>query len=103
MCVSRFAHYIKVMARERIGAYSTAEDLERYLDTWLRDYTIGNSDAGPELKARYPLSGARLEMKETPGRPGAMTCVIHLQPHFQFDQVVSGFRLRTEVQTTRGR
>jgi type VI secretion system protein ImpD len=103
MCVSRFAHYIKVMARERVGAYSTAQDLERYLDNWLRDYTIGNSDAGPELKARYPLSGARLEMKDAPGRPGAMTCVIHLQPHFQFDQIVSGFQLRTEVQTTRAR
>lgn len=103
MCVSRFAHYVKVMARERVGAYTTTEELERYLDNWLREYTIGNSDAGAELKARHPLAGARLEMKNTPGRPGAMTCTIHLQPHFQFDQVISNFSMRTEVQTARTR
>lgn len=103
MCVSRFAHYVKVMARDRVGAYTTVQDLERYLDSWLREYTIGNSDAGPELKARYPLSGARLEVREMPGRPGSMACVLHLQPHFQFDQVISNFQLRTEIPSVRAR
>ena len=103
MCMSRFAHYVKIMARERVGAYTTPQDLERYLEDWLRDYTIGNTDAGPELKARYPLAGARLEMSEVSGRPGVMNCILHLQPHFQFDQVVSGFRMRTEVQAPRAR
>ena len=103
MCVSRFAHYIKVMARDRVGAYAAPYDLERYLDEWLRNYTIGNSDAGLETKARYPLSGARVEVREVPGRPGMMSCTMHLSPHFQFDQVISGFRMRTEVQGTRSR
>lgn len=103
MCMSRFAHYVKIMARDRVGAYTTPQDLERYLEDWLRNYTIGNTDAGPELKARYPLAGARLEMSEVSGRPGVMNCVLHLQPHFQFDQVVSGFRMRTEVQAMRSR
>lgn len=103
MCMSRFAHYIKIMARERVGSYTTPQDLERYLEDWLRSYTIGNTDAGPELKARYPLAGARIEMSEASGRHGVMNCVLHLQPHFQFDQVVSGFRMRTEVQALRGR
>jgi type VI secretion system protein ImpD len=103
MCMSRFAHYVKIMARDRVGAYTTPQDLERYLEDWLRNYTIGNTDAGPELKARYPLAGARLEMSEVSGRPGVMNCVLHLQPHFQFDQVISGFRMRTEVQAMRSR
>jgi type VI secretion system protein ImpD len=103
MCMSRFAHYVKIMARDRVGAYTTPQDLERYLEDWLRNYTIGNTDAGPELKARYPLAGARLEVSEVSGRPGVMNCVLHLQPHFQFDQVVSGFRMRTEVQAMRSR
>lgn len=98
LCVSRFAHYAKVMARDRVGAYTTAEDLETYLNDWLRGYTLGNADAGPELKARYPLSGGSVEVKEVPGKPGMMNCVMHLQPHFQFDQMVTGFRLRTEMQ-----
>lgn len=103
MCMSRFAHYVKIMARDRVGAYTTPHELERYLEDWLRNYTIGNTDAGPELKARYPLAGARIEMSEVSGRHGVMSCVLHLQPHFQFDQVVSGFRMRTEVQTLRTR
>ncbi len=97
MCVSRFAHYVKVMARERVGAYTQPAELERYLDGWLRDYTIGNTDAGPELKARYPLAGARLEVRDIPGKPGSMSCLMHLQPHFHFDQVVSTFQLKTEI------
>jgi type VI secretion system protein ImpD len=98
MCVSRFAHYAKVMARDRVGAFTSAADLQKYLNDWLRGYMLGNADAGAELKARYPLSGGGIEVKEIPGRPGTMSCVIHLQPHFQFDQMVSGFKRRTELQ-----
>ena len=98
LCVSRFAHYAKVMARDRVGAFTTADELERYLNEWLRGYMLGNADAGAELKARYPLSGGSIEVKELPGRPGVMSCVMHLQPHFQFDHMITGFRLRTEMQ-----
>lgn len=98
LCISRFAHYAKVMARDRVGAYTTAPELEKYLNDWLRGYMLGNADAGAELKARYPLSGGSIEVNEAPGRPGIMNCVMHLQPHFQFDHMVTGFRLRTEMQ-----
>lgn len=98
LCVSRFAHYIKVMARDRVGGYSTAAELQKFLREWLREFTIGNADAGPELKARYPLSKASVEIRELPGQPGKMNCIMHLQPHFQIDQMESGFRLRTEVE-----
>lgn len=98
MCVSRFAHYVKVMARDMVGGFQTVPQMTRFLSEWLRQYTIGNLDAGPELKARYPLSSATLEIKEIPGRPGVMSCVMHLQPHFQFDQLITGFRIRTEIE-----
>ncbi|MFC6486405.1 type VI secretion system contractile sheath large subunit [Nitratireductor sp. GCM10026969] len=103
LCVSRFAHYVKVMARDRIGGFTTAAALERFLADWLQEYTIGNADAGPELRARYPLSGARIEVKELPGRPGVMGCTMHLQPHFQIDQMVTGLRLRTDLEPVGGR
>jgi type VI secretion system protein ImpD len=103
LCVSRFAHYVKVMARDRVGGFTTAAALERFLGDWLRNYTIGNADAGPELKARYPLSKASIEVTELPGRPGVMNCTMHLQPHFQFDQMVTGFRLRTDLEPAGGR
>ena len=96
LCVSRFAHYIKIMARDRVGVHATAEELEKYLNDWLRGYMIGNAEASADLKARYPLSAGSVEVSEMLGRPGFMSCIIHLQPHFQFDQVVTGFKLRTE-------
>lgn len=98
MCVSRFAHYAKVMARDRVGAFTTATELEYTLNEWLRGYMLGNADAGVELKARYPLAGGKIEVREQPGRPGVMSCVMHFQPHFQFDHMVTGLRLRTEMQ-----
>ena len=98
LCVSRFAHYVKVMARERVGAYTTAPELQRFLGDWLRRYMIGNEDASFELKARHPLSGGGVEVQEIPGKPGSFACTVHLQPHFQIDQVVTAFRLQTEVQ-----
>lgn len=101
LCVSRFAHYAKVIARDRVGAYTTAAELQRLLGEWLRGYMLGNADAGPELKARYPLSGGRVEVNEIPGKPGILSCVIQVEPHFQFDQIVTGIQLRTEIPAAR--
>jgi type VI secretion system protein ImpD len=103
LCVSRFAHYVKVMARDRVGAFTTATELETYLNDWLRSYMLGNSDAGAELKARYPLGGGAIQVKELPGKPGVMSCTMHFQPHFQFDHLVTGLRLRSEIQAARAR
>jgi type VI secretion system protein ImpD len=101
LCVSRFAHYVKVIARDRIGAFTTVAQLERLLGDWLRGYMIGNPDASNEMKVRYPLSGGSVEVTELPGRPGSMACVMHIQPHFQSDRIVTGIQLRTEIQPPR--
>ncbi len=98
LCVSRFAHYLKVMARDRVGRFTTATAMETMLGDWLRDYTTGNADASPEIKARYPLSNASVEVREVVGKPGVMNCTFQLQPHFQFDQMVTGLKLRTDLE-----
>jgi len=103
LCVSRFTHYIKVMARDRVGRFTTPVALETMLGDWLRDYTTGNADASAEIKARYPLSNASVEVREIPGRPGVMSCTLQLQPHFQFDQMVTGLKLRTDLEPAAGR
>lgn len=101
LCVSRFAHYVKVIARDRVGAFTTVAQLEKLLGDWLRGYMIGNPDASTELKTRYPLSGGSVEVTELPGKPGSMACIMHIQPHFQFDRIVTGIQLRTEIQPPR--
>ena len=103
LCVSRFAHYLKVMVRDRIGSFTTAEEIENDLHRWLMNYTIGNDDADLETKARYPLREAQCQVRDMPGRPGSYRCIIHLKPHFQLDDVVSSFRLVTEMTSLAGR
>jgi len=104
LCVSRFGHFIKVMIRDKIGSFSTAADCQRFLQDWLNEYTTSSDGTSSELKARYPLAACKVEVHEQAGRLGHYTCVAHLQPHFQLDQLVSSIRLVTElaVGTTTG-
>lgn len=97
LCVSRFAHYAKVQVRDRIGSYVNAQDCQQDLQRWLHSYCIGNDDASPEMKARYPLREASVDVKELPGRPGSFACVMQLRPHFQLDQIFTTFKLTTDV------
>jgi len=96
-CVSRFSHFIKVIGRDRVGSFATPEECERFLQDWLMGYCLGNDDASLDQKARYPLREASVRVREVPGKPGAFSCVTHLKPHFQLDQVVTSFRLTTEL------
>ncbi|MFE0752558.1 type VI secretion system contractile sheath large subunit [Inquilinus sp. NPDC058860] len=96
-CISRFAHCVKVIGRDRIGAFQHAEDCQEFLRRWLLDYSIASDTATTEERARYPLREVDVAVRELPGRPGLYSCVIHLQPHFQLDQVASSFRLVTEL------
>ncbi len=97
LCGSRIAHYIKVMIRDKVGSFSTAERCERYLHDWLLNYTTGREDLDWEEQAVYPLKEASVDVKEHPSKPGKYSCIIHLQPHYQLDQMVSEIKLATEL------
>jgi type VI secretion system protein ImpD/type VI secretion system protein ImpC len=97
LCVSRFAHYIKVIGRDMVGSFKTAEEVEAELQRWLTQYVNSSLTAGPEMRARYPLVSGRVSVRERPGRPGTYGCVIQLQPHFQLDDISASFRLITDL------
>jgi type VI secretion system ImpC/EvpB family protein len=97
LSVSRFAHYLKMLGRNMVGSFRTADEIERALQAWLTNYVNRSTSAGPETRARYPLAGGRVAVKEKPGRPGVYGCVIHLQPQFQLDDVSATFRLVTDL------
>jgi type VI secretion system protein ImpD len=98
-CVSRFAHYIKVMIRDRLGSYTTPSECEDSLQAWLNKYCLNNESASEELKARYPLSDAKVTIDEPPGMPGKYRCTIYLRPHFQLEQLAIGIKLTTQLST----
>jgi type VI secretion system protein ImpD/type VI secretion system protein ImpC len=97
LCVSRFAHYVKVIGRDMVGSFRTAEEIEAQLQGWLASYVNTSLSAGPEMRARYPLIDARVTVRERQGRPGVYGCVVLLQPHFQLDDVTASFRLVTDL------
>lgn len=101
LCASRFAHYIKLLIRDKIGSFVTEDGCERLLQDWLGQYVSGRDDLPWEMQARYPLRQARVEVRELPGKPGRYSAIIHLKPHYVAEQLVSELRLTTElVQTT---
>jgi type VI secretion system ImpC/EvpB family protein len=97
ICVSRFAHYIKVMGRDMVGSFKTADGIQSHLQSWLMRYASANITAGSDTMAKYPLRNAQVTISETAGKPGVFGCVIQLQPHFQLDDIAASFRLMTEI------
>ncbi|XOZ32442.1 type VI secretion system contractile sheath large subunit [Halomonadaceae bacterium KBTZ08] len=97
LCVSRFAHYLKVMGRDRVGGYRSPEECESQLQRWLHSYTMATEGASDEMRARFPLRSASVSVKQRVGEPGRYYSVIRLQPHFQLDQLVTSMRLITEL------
>lgn len=99
LCASRFAHHVKVMGRDMVGSFKTADEIERRLTLWLQAYVNTNIASTGESRARFPLVDALVQVRERPGRPGVFGCVIRLQPHYQLDDVASTFNLVTELST----
>ncbi|MBO1326519.1 type VI secretion system contractile sheath large subunit [Acetobacter sp. TBRC 12305] len=96
LCVSRFSHYLKVMGRDMTGAFMTATEIQDRLRRWLARYTTANPGS-METLALYPLRQAEVSVADDLARPGVFSCVIHLEPHFQLDDVAVTFRLVTEL------
>jgi type VI secretion system protein ImpC len=97
MATSRFAHYLKVMARDKIGSFMEAGDVEKWLNRWINNYVNANENAGQETKARYPLREAKVEVKEIPGRPGSYNAVAYLRPWLQMEELTTSMRLVARI------
>lgn len=97
LCASRFAHSLKMKGRHMVGSFKTADEIERFLQSWLTKYVSGNLSAGPEILARYPLVDGKVTVNEVPGKPGSFGCVIHLQPYYQLDDMSAAFQLVTDL------
>lgn len=95
--VSRFAHYLKAMMRDKIGSFMSRKDCEIFLNRWINNYVTEDDTASPTTKAQYPLREARIEVAEVPGKPGVYKAVAFLRPHFQLDELSVSLRLVAEL------
>ncbi len=97
MAVSRFAHYLKSMMRDKVGSFMTRQNAQDYLNRWINNYTLGDDDASQDMKAKYPLREARVDVVEVPGKPGVYKAVAFLKPHYQLDELTVSLRLVAEL------
>jgi type VI secretion system protein ImpC len=95
--VSRIAHYMKAMMRDKIGSFAAASNVEDYLNRWLTQYVLLDDNASQEQKAQFPLREASVQVAEVPGRPGVYRAVSFLRPHFQLDELSVSLRLVAEL------
>lgn len=97
LAASRFAHYLKVMMRDKVGSFMTRTNVEKYLNTWIASYVLLNDEAAQSLKAERPLREARVDVVEVPGKPGVYRATVFLKPHFQLEELTASMRLVAEL------
>lgn len=95
LCVSRFAHYLKVIARDEIGSVTDPSELEDRLDRWIKQYVTPDQNAKPESKAKRPLRKAEVTVTSEPEKPGSYQLTFRLLPHYQLDDLSVSIRLQT--------
>jgi type VI secretion system protein ImpC len=97
MAVSRFAHYLKAMMRDKIGSFMSREEAGVFLNRWITKYVTPDDSASPAAKAERPLREARIDVTEVPGKPGCYRAVAFLRPHFQLDELTVSLRLVADL------
>ncbi len=97
MASSRFAHYLKVMARDKIGSFMEVQECENWLNRWIANYVNASEDANQKQKAKFPLADAHISVEEIPGQPGSYNAVAHLRPWLQFEELTASMRLVARI------
>jgi type VI secretion system protein ImpC len=97
MASSRFAHYLKVIARDKVGSFMEASNVENWLNRWINNYVNSNQNAGQEMKARFPLREAKVEVREIPGKPGSYNAIAYLCPWLQMEELTTSLRMVARI------
>lgn len=97
MATSRFAHYLKVMARDKIGSFMEVTDCEAWLNRWISNYVNSNPGASQETKAQYPLADAKVVVREVPGAPGSYNAIAYMRPWLQLEELTTSMRMVARI------
>ncbi|MGN1281792.1 MAG: type VI secretion system contractile sheath large subunit [Succinivibrio sp.] len=93
----RFAHYLKCIVRDKVGSFKERADMERWLSDWISNYVTSDPNASEEVKAKYPLSEAKVTVEDIEGQPGYYSAKFYLRPHYQLEGLTTSLRLTTKV------
>ncbi|MDV9040817.1 type VI secretion system contractile sheath large subunit [Stenotrophomonas sp. RAC2] len=91
---NRFAHYLKCIVRDKIGSFSSREQMQKWLGNWILNYVDGDpANSSEEYKASHPLAAAEVVVEEVEGAPGYYTSKFFLKPHYQLEGLTVSLRL----------
>ena len=94
----RFAHYLKCMVRDKVGAFKERHEMERWLNDWIMNYVDGDpANSSEHTKAEKPLAAAQVVVEEIPGNPGYYTSKFFLRPHYQLEGLTVSLRLVSKL------
>jgi type VI secretion system protein ImpC len=94
----RFAHYLKCIVRDKIGSFSSRNEMQRWLTDWIMNYVDGDPENSSEtVKAKYPLAEASVEVAEIEGEPGFYSAKFDLRPHYQLEGMSVSLRLVSKL------
>ncbi len=97
MASSRFAHFLKVIARDKIGSFMEVEDCQDFLERWIANYVSADEKPSAASKARYPLREAKIQVREDPEAPGNYHAVAHLRPWLQMEELTTSLRMVARI------
>lgn len=97
MATSRIAHYLKVMARDKIGSFMEEADMEHWLNRWINNYVNASEEGGQDMRAKYPLAEAKIQVKPIPGKPGSYNAVAWLRPWLQMEELSTSLRMVARI------
>lgn len=97
LAASRFAHYIKVIMRDKVGSFMERYDVSKFLNTWIAQYVLITDNATQSVKASYPLREARIDVVDDAGNPGCYKATVFLRPHFQLEELTASLRLVAQL------
>jgi len=80
----RLAHYIKVLQREQIGSWKEKSDLNRELNTWIKQFVSDQDNPSAEVRGRRPLRAANIVVSDVEGDPGWYKIAMSVRPHFKY-------------------
>ena len=90
-----------MLGRDKIGSFAEAEEFEKFLQTWIVQYVTVDPEASADVKSRFPLREAQVQVRPNPGKPGSYQCVMHLLPHYELDELSASVRVVTELNPSR--
>jgi type VI secretion system protein ImpC len=96
----RFAHYLKCIVREKVGTYKDRNNMQDWLQKWIKNYVTVNPDTATEAqKCEKPLAAAEVVVEDVEGDPGYYNAKFYLKPHYQLEGLTVSLRLVSKLPT----